>query len=56
MLEITKGGGHVAPFVTPLESGRPVVDRKTSTNLIFAPNIAVSRTLGPKDYFAEKLE
>ena len=54
MLEITKGGEHVAPFVTPLESGRPVVDRKTSTNLIFAPNIAVSRTLGPKDYFVRE--
>lgn len=54
MLEITKGGDHVAPFVTPLEMGRPVVDRKTSTNLIFAPNIAVSRTLGPKDYFVRE--
>lgn len=54
MLEITKGGDHVAPFVTPLEMGRPVVDRKTSTNLIKAPNIAVSRTLGPNDYFVRE--
>lgn len=54
VLEITKGGEHVAPFVTPLEMGRPVVDRTTTTNLIFAPNIAVSRTLGPKDYFVRE--
>lgn len=54
VLEITKGGEHIAPFVTPLEMGRPVVDRKTTTNLIFAPNIAVSRTLGPKDYFVRE--
>lgn len=54
ILEITKGGEHVAPFVTPLELGRPVVDKKTMTNLITAPNIAVSRTLGPKDYFVRE--
>ncbi|AVQ29476.1 minor capsid protein E [Fusobacterium ulcerans] len=54
VLEITKGGEHVAPFVTPLEMGRPVVDRTTTTNLILAPNIAVSRTLGPKDYFVRE--
>ncbi|MDH6456918.1 hypothetical protein M2102_000533 [Fusobacterium sp. PH5-7] len=54
VLEITKGGEHVAPFVTPLEMGRPVVDRTTTTNLIIAPNIAVSRTLGPKDYFVRE--
>lgn len=54
MLEITKGGEHTAPFVTPLEMGRPVVDRTTTTNLITAPNIAVSRTLGPKDYFVRE--
>lgn len=54
MLEITKGGEHVAPFVTPLEMGRPVVDRRTTSNLITAPNIAVSRSLGPKDFFVRE--
>lgn len=51
LLELTKGGEHIAAFVTPLELGKPIVDKKTSSNLIFAPNIAVERTLGPKDYF-----
>lgn len=51
MLEITKGGEYTAPFITPLESGRPIVDKTTKTNLIKAPNIGVLRTLEPKDYF-----
>ena len=51
ILEITKFGDHIAPFITPLESGRPIVDRKVATNLIKAPNVGVERTLSPKDYF-----
>lgn len=54
MLEITKSGENIAAFVTPLELGKPVVARKTKTNLITAPNIAVERTLGPKDYFVRE--
>ena len=51
ILEITKFGDHIAPFITLLESGRPIVDRKVATNLIKAPNVGVERTLSPKDYF-----
>ncbi len=54
VLETVKSGEHTAPFITPLELGKPVVDRKTATNLIIAPNIGVSRTLGPKDYFVRE--
>lgn len=51
MLEYTKSGEYTAPFITPLESGRPVGDKKTKTNIIKAPSIAPERTLEPKDYF-----
>ncbi|MBR8701153.1 hypothetical protein IX317_001849 [Fusobacterium sp. DD29] len=51
LLEISKSGEHIAPLVTPLESGRPVIDKTISTNLVVAPNVGVEYVLTPKDYF-----
>lgn len=51
LLETKKGGEYVAPMVTPLEAGRPLPDKAKKTNEIEAPNVGISYSLTPKDYF-----
>lgn len=51
VLEYTKSGEAVAPFLTPLEAGRPVYSKTKSSNIIVAPNIGPEYTLTPKDLF-----
>lgn len=51
LLETKRGGEYVAPMVTPLESGRALPDKARRTNEIEAPNIGISYSLTPKDYF-----
>lgn len=51
ILEYTKSGEAVAPFLTPLEAGRPVYSKTKSSNVIVAPNIGPEYTLTPKDLF-----
>lgn len=54
LLEIEKGGEHVAPYITPLESGKPVPDKKTMSQFVKAPNIGTENTLEPKDMFVRE--
>ena len=51
ILEYTKAGEAVAPFLTPMEAGRPVYSRTRKTNVIIAPSIGPEYTLTPKDIF-----
>ncbi|MDU1911066.1 major capsid protein [Fusobacterium sp.] len=51
ILECTKSGEQTAPFITPLESGRAIKNKKVRTNVITAPNIGVAEILTPKDFF-----
>lgn len=51
ILEYTKAGEAVAPFLTPLEAGRPVYNKSKKSNIIKAPSIGPEYTLTPKDAF-----
>lgn len=51
ILEISKGGNRIAPFVSPVEDGRVMKDKGRNTNIITAPNIAPKYVLTPKDLF-----
>lgn len=54
ILECTKSGEQTAPFITPLESGRVIKNKKVRTNVITAPNIGVAEILTPKDFFVRE--
>ena len=54
ILECTKSGEQTAPFITPLESGRAIKNKKVRTNVITAPNIGVAEILTPKDFFVRE--
>lgn len=51
ILEISKGGNRIAPFVSPVEDGRIMKNKGRNTNIITAPNIAPKYVLTPKDLF-----
>lgn len=51
ILEAKKSGEMVAPFITPLEAGRPVYSKAKKSNVINAPSIAPEYTLTSKDIF-----
>ncbi|BEO96015.1 hypothetical protein FNSP10_15600 [Fusobacterium nucleatum] len=51
ILEYTKAGEAVAPYLTPLEAGRPVYSRSKKSNVIIAPSIGPEYSLTPKDMF-----
>lgn len=51
ILEISKGGNRIAPFVSPVEDGRVMKSKGRSTNIITAPNVAPKYVLTPKDLF-----
>ena len=54
ILEYTKAGEAVAPYLTPLEAGRPVYSRSKKSNVIIAPSIGPEYSLTPKDMFARE--
>ena len=49
ILEITKGKESFAPFVAPLERGKPINEKKIKTNIIRAPKIGVTKVLAEGD-------
>ena len=51
ILEYTKAGEVVAPFLTPMEAGRPVYSRTKKSNVIDAPSIGPEYSLTEKDLF-----
>ena len=51
ILEYTKAGEAVAPFLTPMEAGRPVYSRTKKSNVINAPSIGPEYSLTEKDLF-----
>lgn len=51
ILEYTKSGEAVAPYLTPLEAGRPVYNKTKKSNVITAPSIGPEYTLTAKDLF-----
>lgn len=51
VLEYTKSGEAVAPYLTPLEAGRPVYNKTKKSNVITAPSIGPEYTLTAKDLF-----
>ena len=52
ILEVTKGKESFAPFVAPLERGKPINEKKIKTNIIFAPKIGVTKTLSERDMYS----
>ena len=56
ILEYTKAGEAVAPYLTPLEAGRPVYSRSKKSNVIIAPSIGPEYSLTPKDMFIRTQE
>lgn len=51
ILEYSKGGELTAPFLTPMESGRPVHSKTKKSNIITAPSIGPEYALTSKDIF-----
>lgn len=50
-IEMEKNGEYFAPFVTKMESGRPMPDTTIKTNDVEIPEVAPEYTLKPDDYY-----
>lgn len=51
LLEIELSGNQMAPFVSPIENGRIMIEKGFQSNLIMAPSIAPKHILTSKDMF-----
>ena len=51
LLEIELAGNQMAPFVSPIENGRIMIEKGYQSNLIMAPSLAPKHVITPKDMF-----
>lgn len=51
MLEIETSGNKMAPFISPIENGRIMVEAGYTSNIIVAPSLAPKHVITPKDMF-----